>query len=69
MSLAELLPDVRALPRKDKYRLIQLLACELEQTEEAEIVEGQSYPIWSPTDAFSAADALLKSLHASSGTK
>jgi hypothetical protein len=62
MSLTEILPEVQALSRLDKIRLIQFLAQELERDESALIEPGRSYPIWSPDRAFSAAAALLESL-------
>jgi hypothetical protein len=67
MSLAEVLPEVQALSRRDKIRLIQVLAQELEQ-EEGELIEpGRSYPIWSPDRAFTAANALLQALQDEKG--
>jgi hypothetical protein len=66
MSLNEVLPDVRALSRFDKLRLIQLVAQELEQDELSLIEQGQSYPIWSPSEAFDAAAELLQAVE--SGT-
>lgn len=61
MSLAELLPSVRALPRSDKFRLMQELLAELAQEEG--LAEGE-YPIWSPCDAHEAAATLLQLLEA-----
>jgi|GEM_PF-346843 hypothetical protein len=62
MSLTEVLPDVQALSRLDKIHLIQFLARELERDEGGLIEPGQSYPLWSPDRAFSAAAALLQAL-------
>ena len=63
MSLAEVLPEVRSLSREDKVQLIQLLTQELSATDPtALLTPGQSYPVWSPVDAFAAADALSKVL-------
>lgn len=62
MSLAEMLPEVQSLSRRDKIRLIQFLARELEQEDVAEIAPGQSYPVWSPDQAFTAAATLLQAL-------
>jgi hypothetical protein len=64
MSLPEVLPEVRALSRLDKIRLIQFLAQELERDESDLIEPGRSYPLWSPDRAFSAAAALLEALEA-----
>ncbi len=60
MSLVAVLPEVQSLSRLDKIRLIQFLARELEQEDAGLIEPGQSYPIWSPDRAFTAAAALLE---------
>ena len=57
--LAEVMPEVKSLSRADKLRLIQLVAEELALVEQAGIEADQSYPVWSPESAFSAADAML----------
>ena len=63
MSLVEILPDVQSLPRADKLRLIQFLAQELAEAEAPPaFVAGQSYPVWSPDEAFAAAETLLRTL-------
>jgi len=67
MALAEVLPEVQALTRLDKIRLIQFLAHELEQDDDSLIDPGRSYPIWSPDQAFSAAAALLQALEEDKG--
>ncbi len=65
MSFVEMLPEVRALSRIDKLRLIQLLAEDLAQTEGPNpFVAGQSYPLWSPDRAYAAAAVLLRELEA-----
>jgi hypothetical protein len=68
MSLIEILPDVQALPRADKLRLIQFLAQEMAEAEEPPaLVPGEEYPVWSPYDAFAAANTLLEVLRAEDG--
>lgn len=63
MSLVEMLPDIQSLPRADKLKLIQLLAQELAETEEPPPLQaGLSYPVWSPDQAFAAAETLLQTL-------
>jgi len=63
MSFLEMLPEVRALSRIDKLRLIQLLAEDLAHAEEsAPFAAGQTYPLWSPDRAFDAAAVLLREL-------
>jgi hypothetical protein len=65
MSLAEVMPSVFSLSRSDKLRLIQLLAVDLAEAEvPPTIVAGQSYPLWSPEQAFDAAAVLLRALDA-----
>ena len=54
-------PAARAL-RVDKLRLIQVLAEELAGDEGADIKANQSYAVWSPHSAFSAADVMLQTL-------
>jgi len=63
MSLVDLLPTVRALPRADKLRLMHLLIAELAREEGIPLVEEQgSYPIWTPYNAFDAAATLWQAL-------
>lgn len=65
MSLIEMLPNIQSLPRADKLRLIQFLAQELAEAEgPSALMSGQSYPVWSPDQAFEAAETLLQTLHA-----
>ncbi|HYT89589.1 MAG TPA: hypothetical protein VEL76_12855 [Gemmataceae bacterium] len=65
MSLLELMPQLRALPRAEKVRAIQLLAEELAREEPALLLEtGKSYPLWSPWNSFDAATVLLRVLEA-----
>ena len=59
MSLAELLPAVYALPRRDKYLLMQELIAELAQEED--LAAGE-YPVWSPYEAHEAAATLMQML-------
>lgn len=62
MSLAEVLPDVQLLSRAEKLRMIQILAEELARDAEILIEPGQSYPVWSPDQAFGAAAVMLEAL-------
>lgn len=59
MSLTELLPSVHALPRPDKFRLMQELITEL--AHEEGLAPGD-YPVWSPYDAHEAAAKLMQLL-------
>jgi hypothetical protein len=68
MSLTQILPDIQSLSRLEKLRLIQLLAQELAEGEVAALIPpNQSYPVWSPDQAFSAAETMLQALHAEKG--
>lgn len=63
MSLVEMLPNIQSLPRADKLKLIQFLAQELAEAEGSPTLQGgQSYPVWSPDQAFAAAETLLQTL-------
>jgi hypothetical protein len=67
MSLVEVLPSINSLSRVEKLRLIQLLAEELADGEGSSgILANQSYPVWSPDHAFSAAETLLQTLRSES---
>lgn len=62
MSLTEVLPDVQSLSRVDKLRLIHYLAEELAWDESSLIEPEQSYPVWSPDSAFTAAAVMMQEL-------
>jgi hypothetical protein len=63
MLATELLPKVQALPRADKLRLMQFLVFELAREEGVPLLQpNQDYPIWTPYDAFDAAETLLNAL-------
>jgi hypothetical protein len=62
MVSSELISALRGLPRSDKFYIMQLLISELASQEEPLLKPGQSYPVWSPYDAFDAADKMLKML-------
>lgn len=62
-SLKELLPKLHELPRADKLRLIQLMVVDLAREEGVPLIEAdQSFPVWSPHNAFSAAETLLEAV-------
>lgn len=65
MSLTELRPALHALPRQEKFMLVQELLAELSQQEEltkAGVVLENSYPLWTPTENHEAAASLQKLL-------
>ena len=64
MISVELLNTLRALNRREKLHLLQVLVSELAQEEAHLLRPGVTYPIWSPYEAHEAADAMLKMLKA-----
>jgi hypothetical protein len=63
MSLTELFPAVKRLPRADKLRLMQFLVIDLAQEEGVPLLAADAeYPVWTPLHAFDAADTLLQML-------
>ncbi|ETW99000.1 MAG: hypothetical protein ETSY1_16625 [Candidatus Entotheonella factor] len=63
MSLTELFPAVKKLPRADKLRLMQFLVIDLAQEEGVPLLAADAeYPVWTPLNAFDAADTLLQML-------
>ncbi|MEG3877759.1 hypothetical protein QT972_10295 [Microcoleus sp. herbarium7] len=63
MSLAELLPKLQELSRADQLRVIEFLASQLSKQETLSLLEpGRTYEVWSPYDAFEAADVLGRML-------
>lgn len=64
MSVTELLPTLQKLSRADKFRLMQFLVAQLAQEETDGLQQSRTYPVWSPDDAFEAADTMLKALEA-----
>jgi len=65
MVSSELLNTLQALKRSDKLYIVQVLVSELAQQEAELIKPEQSYPVWSPYDAFEAANTMLEVLQAS----
>jgi hypothetical protein len=61
MSIAEIIPAVRALSRAEKVQLAQMLLEDL-GIEKAMFKEGQVYPIYTPEYAPNAAAQLAKLL-------
>jgi hypothetical protein len=61
--LTEILPTLQGLSRTDKLRAVQYPVSELVRDEETDLLTPRmSYPVWSPYDAYEAADTLLKAL-------
>lgn len=61
-NLTQLVPLLTQLKRLEKLYIIQLLASELAEAEKEWVAPGQEFPIWSPYDAFDAAQTMLAAL-------
>jgi len=59
ISVNQLLPTLQALQRSDKLRIIQFLIGQLEQEEG---IKQKKTPVWTPYNAFNAAETLLNML-------
>jgi hypothetical protein len=68
MEVIELLPQLRKLSRADKLYVMQFLVSELAQEQTDLIQPGINYPVWSPYDAFEAANTMLQVLKATEPT-
>ena len=68
MTILELMPLLRQLSRPEKLHVMQCLVSDLAQDESDLIRQDMSYPVWSPYDAFAAADTMLKVLAAETST-
>jgi hypothetical protein len=62
MVSGELLNTLQKLDRSDKLYIMQVLVSELAQAETDLIKPNQNYAVWSPYEAFEAADIMLKAL-------
>ena len=62
MTLTEILPVINNLNKQEKIHLLQTIINQLAEEENNLISSHQEYPIYSPLNAFSAGDTLLKLL-------
>lgn len=62
MTLTEILPVINNLNKQEKIYLLQTIINQLAQEENNLINSDEQYPIYSPLNAFSAGDTLLKLL-------
>ena len=63
MTVVELYPKVKMLPRADKLRLMQFLVIDLAQEDGIPLLTADDeYPVWTPINAFEAADTLFQML-------
>lgn len=60
MTLEELLPALHELNRVDKWKAMQFLVTELSKEESGMLTPGMNYPVWTPVEAFEAAQTLLE---------
>jgi hypothetical protein len=61
-KIAALIPELRQLTRQEKWEAMEFLVRELATEEPPLLEQNRTYPVWSPHDAFSAGEALLKAL-------
>lgn len=63
MTVTELYPTVKMLPRAEKLRLMQFLVVDLAREDGIPLLAaGAEYPVWTPLNAFEAGDALFQLL-------
>lgn len=63
MSIAELIPTLKGLPRDEKLQVLRLMASDLTEEAGVDIVQdGALYPVWTPFGAYDAAQALQRLL-------
>jgi hypothetical protein len=63
MPLANLMSQIHELPKIDKLRLMQFLATEMVNEEDANFfVANREYPVWSPYNCSEAANVLMNLL-------
>ena len=62
MTMTELMPLLRQLNRAEKLHVMQCLVSDLAQGESDLLRQDMSYPIWSPYDAFEAADTMFSAI-------
>jgi hypothetical protein len=62
MSFAEIIPEVRALSRGEKFQLAQMLLEEFASEDALAFKDGQAYPIYTPAYAPAAAAQLAQVL-------
>ncbi|MGL5874619.1 MAG: hypothetical protein ACRC2R_20000 [Xenococcaceae cyanobacterium] len=68
MTLSELFPTLKSLPRADKLRVMQFLVAELAREEEPALQPGATYSVWSPLNSHDAAHQLARLLESEQST-
>ncbi len=59
MTFEELAPVLSELDRSEKWKAMQFLMTELAKEETTVLIPHMRYPVWTPIDAFEAANTLL----------
>ncbi len=62
MNAEELFAELHKLTRIDKLRAMEVLVLDLAAEEQAQLIPGKEYEIWSPYDSVGAAETLMKML-------
>jgi hypothetical protein len=62
MTIVELFPTLRDLPRTDKLKVMQFLIAELAKEEEPTLQQVATYSLWSPLNSHEAAHKLAQLL-------
>ena len=62
-NITALLPLLKKLQWQEKVMLIQILAGELAEEDNTQLAPNQSYPVWTPLDAYEASDILTQLLN------
>jgi hypothetical protein len=62
MTVTELFPALRNLPRANKLKVMQFLVAELAHEEEPDLQPGVTYAVWSPLNSHEAAHRLAQLL-------
>ncbi len=68
MTIAELFPTLRSLPRADKLKVMQFLIVELSKDEEPSLQPGATYLLSSPLNSHAAAQKLAQLLDSEQAT-
>jgi hypothetical protein len=66
MVTESLFSSLKQLDKAEKLRVMQFLLVELAQDEGVSLVPDQDYPIWTPLEAYGAADVMQRMLMQSS---
>ena len=63
MSVIEILTEIQSLSHSDKLQILQRLATDIAREEGVSPLDAAvDFPIWSPHDAYGAAEVLLNAL-------